>query len=205
MNFLELQEAVMQDRFGENKRASIKIWLNSRYGRVWAKEPWSFKLVVDTVTLPSGDTTVAKGDLQRVIRVWDASSDRGSSYYGIETVAPADFYTYASRNLTYPQGVTVIGDNIVADSVASTSRTFYVLGERKWTPLVSDADVPLIPTEFHYMLVHGAASIGLRVEGDPTADGFEAEYQAAFEDMRRSYMSALTSPISAYPGWPFGY
>lgn len=202
MTFKQLQDAVLTDRFSESKRSQVKDWINARYGRVWAREPWSFKLVVTPVTLAANATSVSKGNLQRVIRIWDGSTDRNGAYLNLEAIAPQDFYEYANQtSLGYPNDVTVVGGNIVADRKATTARTLYVLGEQKFVPLDADGDVPLIPAEFHYMLVHGAASEGLRIENDPTWQGFEQDFQGYYEDLKRAYLTEILGAVAHYPAW----
>ena len=193
----------MSDRFDEVKRAEVKEWINARYGRLWSKHPWAFKLQISSVTLAAGSNSTSKGDIQHVLRVWDSSSDRGGNYHKLEAISPDLFYDWSNSLVgAYPSDITVVGGNIVSDRPASLARTLTVLGEKKFVPLVNDTDVPLIPSEFHMALVHGARSEGLKAENDPSWEGPEETYNQYYEDMKQAYLTEILGSVSAYPAWP---
>jgi len=200
MTFEEIQDAVLSDRFGESKRADAKRWINHRYGRMWAQEPWNFKISVASYSLAQNATTASLGSFQRVIAVFDDTIS--PLYRPVEAMRPADFYSWATRSAGIPVGFTVIGDNIRFDAPASSARTYTVIGELEFTELVNDSDVPLIPAEFHQTLVHGAISEGLRLENDPTWQAAEEDFRAGVEDMKKGYLTPVRNFVSAYPAWP---
>ncbi len=201
MDFLAIQNAVKSDRFSESKRSDIKDWINARYGRVWAQEAWSFKriLVTSVFATNASSVTLATLGLQRIEAVWSGETNA----YGVMLADRLeDFHGNVYTTAGKPYGFTVIGDTLLLDRPVSASTTLTILGEKKFAALAADADVPLIPTEFHYMLVHGAASEGLRLENDPTWQGFEQDYQANLVDMRSSYITSVRTYGDAYPAWP---
>lgn len=200
MNFVELQDAALSDRFSESKRTDAKRWINYRYGRLWSKEPWTFKLAVASYTLGSGQSTVALGNFLRIVSVWDDTTTPG--YSEMDAIRPQDLYDNATRTSGTPIGFTVIGDNIRFLAPASSQRTYTVLGELKFQLLVDDSDEPLIPEEFHQVLVHGAISEGLRLENDPTWQAAEEDYKVGYEDMKGSYLTPVTNFMSSWPSWP---
>lgn len=201
VTFLEIQNAVMSDRFGENRRASVKQWINYRMGRVWASEPWTFKIKNDTLTLPSGSNNVDLEDFQRVFSVYDASS--GSNYHTVVNgMRPEDFYHWATSSSGIPDSFTVYNGVLYADRVASSDRLLRLIGEQKWELLVTDDAVPTIPEEFHYMLVPAAISEGLRRENDPSWQAEEASFQAAIVDMKQAYLTEVRTYGDTAPAWP---
>jgi len=205
MTFLEIVNEVLFDRFGENRRASVQRYVNARYGRVWASEAWTFKRIVvpTSVTAGVGSVTLASLNLQRVEAIYRASS---SVYYDLPSTRPEDFLTWATTNGGVSEGFTVYGDSIQLERSPSSTTTFHVLGEQRFSPLVSNGDEPLIPPEFHMMLVHGAASEALRMENDPTWEGFEQDYQAYLQDMRMSYLTSVRNYGDVFPTWiPRGF
>jgi hypothetical protein len=63
VTFKEIQDAVLLDRFNETQRAAIKFAINSRYGRVWAQEPWAFKRVWVDHSLSAGEDSFTLADV----------------------------------------------------------------------------------------------------------------------------------------------
>lgn len=195
-----MQNKVLTDRFAESKRADAKIWINHRGGRLWAQEPWVFKLTTLTLSVASGASTASMGTLQRLISLRDSSVS--PDYTGVDALRPEDFYAYASRTSNVPSGYTVIGTTIYFDTPLSSARTFQVVGELKWVDLSGDSEESLFPDEFDFTIVHGARSEGLREENDPTWQGAEEDYRAGVDDLKKSYLVSVRNYQAAYPGWP---
>jgi hypothetical protein len=200
MTFQEMQNAVLTDRFAEAKRADAKRWINHRAGRLWASEPWTFKLGIVTLSASAAATSVSMGTLQRVFSLRDSTVS--PDYSGMEAFRPEDFYAYATRTSNVPNGFTVINNTVYFDTPLSSARTFTVVGELKYTQLTSDGSTSPFPEEFHETIVHGARSEGLREENDPTWQGAEEDYRAGVEDMKAAYLTSVRISNAAYPGWP---
>ena len=200
MNFLEIQNAVLTDRFREPKRAAAKRWINYRYGRVWASEDWAFKRQIATVTLNSGAQSTALTGFHRILGLWDSST--GSLYSEIDPIRPEDYYGKTAVTQASPTGFTIVGNTIYFDRAASGAKSYQVIGELAFTELSADGDVPLLPAEFHYLLVPGAIAVGLREENDPTWKEVEADFQAAFDDMKKGYLTQVRNYRDHYPSWP---
>lgn len=203
MEFVDIQDEVKSDRFSEDKRENIKRWINYRYGRLWAQEPWSFKLDSVSATLAASADSVSLDalGLQRILSVWDASTF-SNTYREQFADRPEDFHKWASRQDGRGYSFTVLGGELVFDRPMLASTDIVVVGEIKFSFLVADDDTPLLPEEFHYMLVHGAASEGLRLENDPTWQGFEQDWQAGIIDLQKGYLTAVRSYGDSYPAWP---
>lgn len=198
MTFLEIVNEVLFDRFSEARRPSIKRYVNARYGRIWAQESWSFKRAVVSTSTSSQTLSLDTLGLQRVEAVFRVN---GNFWRSVGAVRPEDYYDWATAVGGSPIGFTVIGDTLHLDRSPSSTETLYILGELEFTPLVNDGDVPLIPEEFHMMIVHGAASEALRMENDPTWQGFEQDYQAYLNDLRLGYLTAVRTYGDSYPAW----
>lgn len=194
-----MQSAVLTDRFGEQKRADAKRWINHRAGRLWASEPWVFKLGIETISVSAGATTAAM-PLQRIFSLRDSTIS--PDYTEMSAFRPEDFYAYATRTTNVPYGYSVVGNTIYFDRPLASDRTFVLVGEVNYTDLSADDDVSPFPTEFHYTLVHGARSEGLREENDPTWQGAEEDYKAGVDDMRSAYMVSVRNYDTAWPSWP---
>lgn len=202
MTFLESIDEILSDRFAESKRASAKRWYNHRYGRLWAQEPWTFKMGVVDFTLGAGDQTVSLGTLQRVHAI--KNHTYAPSYSDIDMLRPEDYLDAISDTGGVPYGLTIINNVIRFDRPYTTGGSFRAIGELKFVPLVADADVPLLPEEFHMAPVHGAISEGLRLENDPSWEAAEADFQSSIQDMRKSYLLQALNTKDAVPAWPYG-
>jgi hypothetical protein len=201
MTFKEIQDAVLLDRFNETQRAAIKFAINSRYGRVWAQEPWAFKRVWVDHSLSAGEDsfTLADVGLQTVEAVF---TDLPSSYRRMYSDRPELARDTASVNAGVTAAFSLVGDTIILDRSISAATDFQVLGHLAWTPLVDDTDVPLLPLEYHFALVTGAAADMLLRESDPTWQGEEKSYNDQVQEMQKAYMSQQPMARSAYPAWP---
>lgn len=202
MTFLELQNDVLSDRFSETMRARAKNWINFRYGRLWAAEDWSFRYTNTTANVSANASTIPLGTLQRPIAIWDTTQTPFKE--PLDSARPEVFYTASSSTSGTPVGFTVVGSNIILNQPVGSTRSYQVFGELAFVPLALDADVPLIPSEFHLMLSSAAVSEGLRVENDPSWQGAENDFQAAYEDMKKSYLAAVRTYGGAYPAWSPG-
>ncbi len=148
----------------------------------------------------SGVTLTALG-LHRIESVWDATT-LGTTNREIFADRPEDFHRFATTTGGRGYGFTVIGETLLLDRPVTTDTNLIVYGEKVFTPLVNDSDVPLIPLGFHDILVHGGASEGLRNENDPTWQGFEQDYTAGLMDLKAGYLTAVRTAGDAYPAWP---
>ena len=202
MTFLEIVNEVLFDRFSESRRESIKRYVNARYGRVWSAESWTFKRIAVTVAQAANDNSIALADIgiQRVEGIWRT---QGNYNYNVDPLRPEDYFKWTSAVSGTPYDFTIHGDTIYLDKSPSSTESLIVLGEKKFVAMTTDGESPLIPSEFHMMLVHGAASEALRMENDPTWQGFEQDYQAYLADMKSSYLTAVRNYNDSYPSWPY--
>jgi hypothetical protein len=182
--FKAIQDAVLSDRFEEPQRADAKNWINHRGGWIWTLEPWTFRSRTSTQTI-TGATLSAPAGLGPVRAVLLADGTR------LAYVEPAlffDRYTPATTGAS-PEAYTVLGGVIfVAPGVTGTLAGVTVIDDAQWTMLVGDNDVPTLPAEFHFALVHGGSAEGLKLQNDPTWLAFEQDFQASIQAMRASYL-----------------
>lgn len=200
MNFLEIQNEVLSDRFSEAKRPNVKNWINYRYGRLWGMQDWSFKIQSTTLSVPINTTSVARGTIGTILKIWDSTVS--PSFQPEGAVRPEQLYDFSQTTSGTPYSFSVIGDNIVFDRPMGIARTFQVISEAKFIPLENDLDIPLIPSEYHLLLSSGAASHGLRLENDPSWQSFEDEWNKGIEDLKMNYLSSVRTYSDALPSWP---
>jgi hypothetical protein len=201
VTFKQIQDAVLLDRFNETQRAAVKFAINSRYGRMWAVEPWSFKRALVSYSMPYDGDEVTLSDLglQKVDAVW---SDLPSSFTRLYSDRPEFAIDWADENRGTSSAFTLIGNTVRLDRPVSAATDLLALGQLKWVPLVDDTDVPLIPEEYHFALVQGGAADMLLRESDPTWQGEEKGFTDQVNEMRLSYLSNQSMPRMAYPAWP---
>lgn len=199
MNFLEIQNLVLADRFDESKRAAAKVWINSRYGRIWNSEPWTFKFQQNGFVLNPGESNHLRGTIGDITSLF---MDTGTSFYTpLTLIRPEDFFQNVSLTAGDPGSYSVIGDAIYFDTKMATTRTFFAVSEKVFVPLVADGDIPLIPEEYQVALIHGASAEGCVWENDPSAELFEKKYQEVLDDMKKAFLSSGLY-VDAFPPWP---
>lgn len=189
MTFKELQDeliSVPAARFKEGQRASVKKWLNLRYAELWGVEDWTFRRAQGTVTVTAGNSTAAApSDFGDVLGFW---RDDGEV---LRYMFPRDYFDshLASPSASgSPCRYTLINGAVLLDPTPSANASYTVYYDRKLTPLVNDNDVPLIPVEHHYILVHGATATGSVQMNDFTYQFAEQQWQNQLDAMRRNYL-----------------
>jgi hypothetical protein len=193
VTFQQLYEAVRdQGGFDSGSTGSsltnIKAWINERYTEIVVKSKWR-KAQVEIATtvadqaeyaLPATVVDIIEGLLVGDVpydRVGQATLWRLRSGEDVANRAVwADDYTSTGTAQVelYPAPDDA-GDSIQALAVLAP------------TDLSADADVPIIPADFHGALIDGAIATGYkRLEARlDLAGGLEAEFQGRIEELRR--------------------
>lgn len=206
LSFLDLQNAVMSDRFDEEQRGDVKKWINFRYWWLWHLEEWTFRYGTDLVAVTSGSQAVSSMPADFLVALSLQRSD-GSA---LDSMGPAAFqraYYDATSGLPgTPESYTVIGNAIYVGPTSNETKTDYQLVyEREYTPLVDDDDVPALPTGAHFGLVHGGAAEGLKLQNDPTWQAFETDFNSVVQILRRGYLVSQRDRAGSYPADPLGW
>lgn len=201
MNFQQLQDEVLSNRFDASQRPQAKNWINYRYGRLWAMENWAFKYQFTTLNVAGNASSIARGTIGDIVGLWDSTVS--PSYAPMLPMRPEDLFNLTNTtNTGAPYNFTTINDTIYFERPMDRARTFQVLSTIPFTTLVNDTDTPLIPAEFHEVLVAGAASHGLRLEDDPAWQSFEQDWSQGIEDMKSAYLTRQRTAWDIYPDWP---
>lgn len=205
MNFVQIQNAVLSDRFRESQRADAINWINHRYAWIWALEDWSFKATITNVTVTANSSVVTglPADLGTVRMLLTSDGTQ------LEYLTPERFYEYYYDNTTTLPGTaesfTVVNGAITIGPTSNVTKTDYRLlydreparyvgggpgvGTLTAGLLSADTDVPAMPEGFHFALVHGGAAEGLKLQNDPTWQAFEQDFQASIVAMRERYLT----------------
>lgn len=181
MTFADIQDEVITARFNAGQRASVKRWINYRYSWVWGHAEWPFKKLGPTnLSITAADQTpTPPADLHRVIRLWD---DLGQPVRWLE---PERFdLAYESHDYTgRPSDFKVVNGVLTVGPTPDASYTYHITYEKALTELSADGDEPAFPDRYHYLLVMGAISTGLKLENDPTWQPLEQEFIEAVSAM----------------------
>lgn len=208
MTFLDLQNAVMDSAFGEEKRESVKTWINASYGSLFDEEEWTFAQASANVSVTANSQAVDNipGDfatalsLQRADGVWLSPiaeyRDFAHVYVGGTSIPTGR-----------PESFTAVGLTIFVGPTSNESSDTYVLVyERCATLLIDDDDVPLIPAQYHLGLVFAAKAAGYALSDQLLAQSYSALAEAEFAGMRRKYLRSMRGTSTQSPAYrPGGY
>jgi hypothetical protein len=204
VTFLEIQNELLPAgvgntaRFKETQRASVKRWINDRYAEAWGLEDWTFRKATTTVSVTSGSNVLpVPTDFGAMLGLFD---DKG---YQILYIAPHDYFR---RHLgpvvtSQPSTHTIVDNAVLLDPTPGVSSSAWQLYyEKDATLLVNDNDVPLLPVEHHYMLVHGAEATGQTRMNDFTYQFSEQRWQNQLQALRRNFLSdrGITAGITQW-------
>lgn len=210
MTFKEMQDELVNFRFGEGKRTNAKFWINHRYRQLFVLRDWSFRQISrEAVTIHN--TGLLSTTTYPVARIY--SLELGSTGDSLAAVSPKDFRGYYSVTDTAagtPQEYTTIGGRVQVRPVPTGDITAYasyqmapVVNQVGGVPtaggLVNDTDYPFFADTHHYTVVLGAMATGLKVVNDPTWEALEQEYGLGVDLMIDDY-----SPPDQYGTSQFG-
>lgn len=189
MNFKEMADFVLGERFDEAKRNEVKEVLNAVYGLAFHSNQWDFRHTTAAVTVNAGSDEVQAlptdlGPIEVLV------TEHGQR---LEYSTPRQFLHYEKpiTQNSQPAIYTRLGDAVkIAPSPTESSTDWEVAYERRLTFMVQDTDVPNWPAEFRYgVLVQGARAQMLAGENDPTYDMPQSYSEQALTGCVRDYIS----------------
>lgn len=196
----DLRNELIAFRFNAQQANSINSWLNLAYQQLWCMDAWPFRKVKPTAVSVSAASTgimTMPSDFHRATGVYDVNG------YPLRYLAPKAFSdVYVSNTQTgTPQDYTLYNNVVYIGPGPQQATTMSLAYLRRISRLVNgttdtagvmtdDADVPTFPSEYHYMLVFGAMSLGLRLENDPTYPSVDDSWQMSLQLMRSDLMPA---------------
>ena len=190
MTYKQVQDAVLADAFAESKRQSAMTWIQFRHSWLWDLEEWSFKFATASVTFTAGSQVAAgPSDLRTVLGLYNA---QGAPVRGIRDIR--EFFDVANANIGNgsgpPQVYTVIGSAITVGPAGDGS-TGLVVYEKTKPSLVNDGDSTGLPDGYDLALVHGGKAEGFKLSNVPIWQGFDDDFTAAANALRRNYLTSI--------------
>lgn len=189
LSYVQIQNAVLSAAFSESRRADAKTWIQARHAWLWDAEQWEFRKAKTTVTFTANTQTVASPptDLRHVIRVYDQNGFR------LRDLTPGAFLDrYAVVTSGGPEAFTVLNSQLlIGPSGDGTTGT--LLYEKAKPTLANDGDTTGLPDAYDLALVHGAKAEGFKLSSIPLWQGFDGDFTAYYNAMKRDYLTGTRS------------
>jgi len=200
LTFGQILDDVMDNplRFEADLRPRAARAVNLRYAHVWALEDWTFRFATTTLDTPAGGGPLAPqaADFGTPLYLWGSN---GSQLVFLNEDEFVNNYQ-GSTGSTAEAWTVMAGRVFVAPAGGSGSYTCYY--RRRLSPLVGEDEYPMLPPEFHLILVHGGRAELLSVSDDPMTAMMEDQFSRDLEAMRREY---LIDAIGQPSMWPTDY
>jgi hypothetical protein len=193
MTYVQIQNAVLADGFAEGKRSDVKNWIQARHAWLWDLEEWTFRQGSSAVTFTANSQTIAgvPSDFRAAIALYDAQGQLIRGYRDHR-----EFYdrynSLAGNGSGVPEAFTVYGGQIIVGPAGDGSAGL-LLYEKSKPALTADGDLTGLPEGYDLALVHGGKAEGFKLSNVPLWQGFDEDFTAFINAMRRNYLSALRS------------
>lgn len=193
MTYVQIQNAVLADGFAEGKRSDAKNWIQARHAWLWDLEEWTFRQGSGTVTFTANSQTIAgtPSDFRAAVALYDAQGNLLQGYRDHR-----EFFDRYNVNLQTgtgtPEAFTVYGGQILVGPKGDGT-TGLLLYEKSKPALSADGDTTGLPEGYDLALVHGGKAEGFKLANVPLWQGFDDDFTAFANAMRRNYLTALRS------------
>lgn len=201
LTFKSIVDQVLQDGFSESKRSSAKEWVRFRHSWLWNLEQWTFRYGTSSVTFTSSSQTVGgvPTDFKIAIVLYDGQGNRLRSVPDMRA-----FFDGYNQNLHNgsgsPESFTVVDDSILVGPNGDGTTGFLVY-EKKQPTLTDDDDETGLPDGFDLALVHGGKAEGFKLANVPLWQGFDDDFTAAANAMRRDYLVGVRGSFQQFGAW----
>lgn len=201
MNFLELQNEVILNRFTQQRRPSVKSWINFGYAQIWDYFDWPFKRVSGAnLAIVSGDATpTMPADFGRATRLYD---ERGEE---IPYIRPNE-WEFEQFPVPPSSGrvsrFTIVNGAIELAPTPSLTTTYRLSYKRRLSHvdaglgvvggiMAQDTDQPIWDAEWDYLLVLETQMLGMQLLSDPTALALQPARDSALARMKSALLEDI--------------
>lgn len=191
MTYKQIVDGVLAAGFGEVKRAEAKNWVQARHAWVWDAEEWTFRYATSPVVFTANSQVVGSlpADFRAGVALYDTQ--------GVPLRPVRDYREFfggynANLNLGSgrPEAWTVMAGQLLVGPNGDGS-TGLLIYERSKPALVNDGDLTGLPDGYDLMLVHGGKAEGFKLTNVPLWQGFDDDFNASVNAMRRNYLNAV--------------
>lgn len=195
MTFVQLQNSVIANGFEEADRADVKNWIAFRHAWLWDLEEWTFRQASAAVTFTANSQTVASvpADFRHAIVLYDS---QGTQLRPMRD--HREFFNLYNANLGNgsgpPEAFTVVG-GVLTVGPAGDGSTGILVYEKSKPALVNDGDTTGLPEGYDLALVHGGKAEGFKLFNVPLWQGFDDDFTAAVNAMRRNYLTSIRGQV----------
>jgi hypothetical protein len=191
MTYVDIQNAVLKNAFSEGRRSEVKQWIQFRHAWLWDLEQWTFKFATSAVVFAASSQIVGAvpADFRTALALYDANGNPISGIRDMRTFF--DSYNANLQNgIGIPEAFTVVGSQIMVGPAGDGSAGLLVY-EKSKPALVNDGDLTGLPDGYDVALVHGAKAEGFKLSNIPLWQGFDDDFTAAANALRRNYLIAM--------------
>lgn len=207
LTYKPIVDAVLKNAFRESVRSEAQQWVQARHAWLWDLEEWTFREGSATVTFTANSQVVGSvpADFRAAVGVYDANGAPLRPYKDY-----TDFYdrynTTANPGAGTPEAYTVYGGQLLVGPRGDGSSGL-LLYEKSKPTLATDGDATGLPDGYDLALVHGGKAEGFKLKTIPIWQGFDDDFTAFANAMRRNYLTAVRESgarqLGAYrPGRP---
>lgn len=216
MDYVDIQDEIINLRFNSTKRPSVKRWIDAKYAEVWAAYDWPFKFASgDPFDVAAGDARVTMSDTFHKMSPQGFVDENGNVLRFLDQRMFFSAYA-ASTDEGHPDTFTIVNNEVLFAPISDAAYTYFISYERRIShldstgsaiggPMTEDDDTPIWSDDFHFLLVPGAMALGLKLENDPTWPALEQEFLTQIGRMADHYLPPDIAETQQYGADTLGY
>lgn len=189
LTYVAIQNAVLANAFDEIRRADAQTWIQGRHAWLWDAEQWEFRKAKASLVFTVNQQQVASPptDLRHPLAVYDSNGNP------LRDLTPRDFLDrYVATTSGTPEAYTLLNGALLIGPIGDGT-TGTILYEKSKPMLVNDSDTTGLPDAYDLALVHGAKAEGFKLSNIPLWQGFDDDFTAYYNAMKRDYLAGIRS------------
>ena len=201
MQLSDLRTAIQALGYGSDTETEQNYFINQAYREVCSSDRWQFleaqntsgTITVNNNTAPlPTDANGGPAVMIDAVRLGIGAPTNSNYQYNLDNVEPEamrDLETDFNDVVGTPEKWSIIANEFHFWPYPDQTYNIYVDYSESPADLVNDADVPVIPAQFHDILVFYAAKILAQRERDIySAEQWDNVYQQKMQKMREAYL-----------------
>jgi hypothetical protein len=200
LTYKQIVDQVLADGFAEAKRDKAQGWVQARHAWLWDLEEWTFKQASANIVFTANSQVAGSlpSDFRTAIAVYNTSGAPLQPYED-----HVEFYDRYNTRLNLgsgtPEAFTVVAGQLLVGPAGDGS-TGLLLYEKGKPTLSADGDPTGLPEGYDLALVHGGKAEGFKLSNVPLWQGFDDDFTAFANAMRRNYLTAVRASTAKQLG-----